>query len=62
MIPDSISSFTNKDVCLKKFNSWKVGGKAKYLSLPKTVQEAKGALVWAKSEKLRFLAAEVMFL
>ncbi len=56
-LPDSISSFTNEDVCLKKFNSWKVGGKADYLALPKTFDEAKKALQWAKSESI-----EVSFL
>lgn len=55
MIPEFIS----ENVSLKSYNSWKVGGSAEYLALPKNIDEVKESLVWAEAQgkKVTFLGA-----
>ena len=41
-----IPSFIQKDVSLKKMNSWQVGGQAEFFCAPTSIEELKEALTW----------------
>ncbi len=45
----SLPSCVQKDVCLKEYNTWKVGGKAEYFALPAQVDELIEVIKWAKA-------------
>jgi len=44
--------FISEKVSLKAYNSWKVGGEAEFLALPKSVEDVKEALNFAKDNEL----------
>lgn len=42
----------DKDIDLKKYNSWKIGGPAEFFCLPETIDDMKEAVRFAKSKNL----------
>ncbi len=44
--------FIHSQVCLKSYNTWKVGGQADYLVEPSSLEQLQKALAWAQKQNL----------
>ena len=54
-VKQNIKGKLRKDVSLKKYNTWKVGGNAEYLFEPDDLNDLKIFLNFVKGERITFL-------